>query len=71
MRECIQLHERHPNGSPIVSGQWEGGKLVSTEKHVQHSPFKVSLSSDIPSNLLSINTPDATQVSASSGGQPC
>ena len=29
MRDCIELHERHPQGSPIASGQWEGGKLVS------------------------------------------
>ena len=28
MRDCIELHERHPHGSPIASGQWEGGKLV-------------------------------------------
>ena len=31
MRECIQLHERHPHGSPIATGQWEGGKLVSAK----------------------------------------
>jgi len=28
MRDCIELHQRHPHGSPIASGQWEGGKLV-------------------------------------------
>ena len=35
MRECIQLHERHPEGSPIATGQWEGGKLVRVRRRLQ------------------------------------